>query len=340
MSDFFAPNREALSSRTNIFFLIIALLTLLWPIIGPDIFTEHWGFDQFAFLPDFALYVYIALAVVIFGVMFITPERHSISILFEKWFWGERKNIGRPITIVLAVVFFLVFRYSAHLYGEGYLNISNFAQRMSPVIPWYEYGSTVIPYLIYKALTLVGVDNIPSSIWSYTILSLASGGIFIYTTFKTADFVSQKNDDKIAFLFMLWFSGILLTFFGFIEKSPLVLAVGAVFLHYLIIAAKNPSKKQTAILAAIAVFGLFLDLFFISVIPVVGYIILRSIIKRRNVGTFAGTIAAYILMLAGIVILYSVSVGNLFLENHILLLSKLDKKDQVEYSARLVQDQV
>jgi len=280
--------------------------------------SQNWGFNSLDFVPGYLYYIWLVLSIAIIALYLISPARHSVSVLLEKYFWGEKKKIGRPAAAGVALVVALVFHFGAHLFGEGYIDLSNFAQRARPIIQWHEFGATVIPYSLYWLLNAIGLEKIVAAAWSYKSLSFISGLIYIFFTFRIADKISDDIDDKIAFLFLTWFSGISLLFFGFIGKIPMLIGLGVIFIDSLIDLSRARDRKKLLLIWLVAVIGIIFDLLFISVLPVLAYITFKSFFKRHQIGRFVGSVAAYIVIIVGIVVLYLMAVGDVGLSKYIL----------------------
>jgi tetratricopeptide (TPR) repeat protein len=311
-------NRTAFGNPINIAVFVAVILVIFLALFGQFWLSQNWGFNSLDIVPGYLYYIWLVLLIGIIALYLISPARHYLSVFLEEYFWGEKKKIGRLATAGVALVIALVFRFEAHLFGEGYLDISNFAQRAQPIIQWHEFGVTVIPYSLYWLLNTIGLEKIDAAAWSYKSLSFISGLVYINYTFRIADKISDDVDDKIAFLFLTWFSGISLLFFGFIGETPILIALAVVFIDLLIDLSRARNRKKMLFIWLVSIIGIILDLLFISVLPALTYITFKAIFKRHQIGRFIGSVAAYIVIIAGIVVLYLMAVGNLGLSKYIL----------------------
>lgn len=311
-------NRNTFGSSINIAVLVVVIAVIFLALFGHFWINQNWGFNSLDIVPGYLYYIWLVLSIGIIALYLISPDRHSVSVLLEKYFWGEKKKIGRLVTAGVALIVALVFHYEAHLFGEGYIDISNFAQRARPIIQWHEFGVTAIPYSLYWLLNAIGLEKIVAAAWSYKSISFISGLIYIFFTFRIADKISDDVDDKIAFLFLTWFSGISLLFFGFVGKTPMLIALGVIFIELLIDLSRARNRKKLLLIWLVSIIGIIFDLMFISVLPVLAYITFKSIFKRHQIGRFVGSVAAYIVIIAGLVVLYLMAVGNMGLSKYIL----------------------
>jgi len=203
-------------------------------------------------------------------------------------------------------------------------------QNSNPVFSWYELGGRFVPYIFYQLFNLLGMTKIDAALWGFQTVSILSGGAFVYLSFKTVELITDDTDDKLAFLFMIWFTGFVFLFFGFIEQTPLIFLAGLFFIDQIFRYNVDPSRKRALYLLAIVIVGIVIDIYFLTTLPVVLYILVKTLIKRRQIGSFAGSLLAYISIIAGVSTLYALSIGDIFLEKYLLYLG--GKQPETYYS--------
>ncbi len=330
MSKYFANKNDLLDSPVNIVVIIIAVVLFLIAIVLSGIIQDNWGINQAHYLSPVLYYIWLVLSLGVLVLLFVVPPRHYLSDLLAPYFWGEKKLIGRIVFIVLAFLIFVLLRFDAQLYGNGYIRISNFSQRTIPIFRWYEYGGTLLPYLIFLIIHSFVADIVRSALYAYQALSLWSGIVFIIFTFRISEIIGEKNEDRLAVFLMTMLSGLTLFFFGMVENAPLILAFFAIFIYYMLILNRDRKKVHVLYSWIIFVIGLIFDIRFITVLPAVAYLNFIYLIKRNKIGSFLGYLAAFISIFIGLAVLYLKAVDNLALQNAILFFT--GKSPDVNYS--------
>ncbi len=325
-----SENTAKLFTPNNIVILLLVLCSfgiLFWG----HTFTEiNWGLDQITYLSDSLYIFWIIISAISVILLLVGIKRHFISDLLYDFLWGDKKSFGRWLFVVLGMALFFYFRFEAHLYGNGYIRIGNLAQKQQPLIHWYEFGSTLIPYLFYQILTLFGIGKLAASAWAYQLLSVISGGIFLFFSIKISDLLYENYHDKITSFFMIVLSGLVMMFFGMVENYPVLLAVGSILIYLLVLALKSSGAKYLFYLWALSLIGVAINFQFITFIPPLLYLTIKSFVKREKTGNLIGLIAAFGSILLGVIILYISASKNMGLENLILLLS--GKSPEAYYS--------
>ncbi len=260
----------------NVIQEILLLLLLVFSFIviafGGHLASISWGIDQAIFLPSYFFYFWLILSVAMIVWLIIRPPARPIITRYFEFLWNDKKTWRWFIPILLALVVFIIFRYQAHLYGNGYLRISNFAQRAKPVFRWYEYGGTVIPYLFYKIILIFGVAKESAAQWAYQILSFFSGLTFVFVVIKIAELLTADSTKRLLILLLTLFTGFPLFFFGLVETYPLLITLGAAFAYLIIKVLKERESKYLYYLWGILILGLLVDLRFVTAIPAAVYL--------------------------------------------------------------------
>lgn len=284
---------------------VLSLSVPFWLYHLPE---RNWGFDSLRYLPSGFYYVWLVLAVIVAALYFFKPPRHYVSLLLAPFLWGEHRKLGRPAVLIIMAVVFYYFSYQAHLYGDGYLRLANFTQRNQPVLEWWAFGSTLIPYLLFLIIKAFGLAKLASAVAAYKIIAVISGLVFIYLSMKIAERLADDDNHRLAAFMLFNLSGALLYFFGLIEIYPILLPVLAGFVYAGIRHAEEATGKSPVILWIIAAVGVLLHALFLTVVPALLYITLagpkRSFRLRKLIVPSAAVIA-------GVVYPYLAAAGNL-----------------------------
>ena len=322
-------NKNIFGSKVSTLIFFLAIISIAAIFIVPQLIERNWGFNSVYFMPDYLFYIWILVGLAMAVNLMITPREHFIAEYIKDYYWGDKRIIGRIGTIVIFLALFVLFRMETHYYGDGLLNIANFTQRAIPVFEWYNFGGVAIPYLLYILLKTVGIYAVFAGLWSLQIIAYVSGVIFLYYAFKVSELISDDYNQKLGIFFMILFFGGILFFFGTVEPCSMIMAMMILFLYFLLKYISNKNRSDLLYLVIVFVLGLFINFQFISILPAVGYILIKSIIKRRSVSSFAGNLVAAILLIVPIIIVYMISLGDIHLENLILFLT--GKSPEINY---------
>lgn len=325
-----SENTDKLFTLHNIVVLLLVLCSYIILFFGFTFTEINWGLDQVTYLSG-SLYIFlIIISAVSIILLLLGIKKHFISDLLSDYLWGSRKLWGRWLFVILGMALFFYFRFEAHLYGEGYIRIGNFAQKSQPIFRWYEFGSTFVPYILYRIIILFGTAKLAASILAYQLLSVISGGIYLFFSIKISDLLCENYHDKITSLFLITLSGIILMFFGMVENYPILLALGAIFIYLIVLTIKSSDKIYIIYLWALAIIGIVATFQAITFVPPLLYVTIKSLIKREKTGNLFGLIAAFCSIISAVIILYINAAKDMALENAILLL--IGKSPEAYYS--------
>ena len=315
-----SENTNNLFTPHNIVVLLLVLCSYIILFWGHTFTEIDWGLDQITYFSGSFFIFWIIISVISIILLLANIRNHFISDLLAGFLWGNRKLWGRWLLVILGMAVFFYFRFDAHLYGEGYIRVANFAQRSQPIFRWHEFGSSFIPYLFYQVISLFGMAKVASAIWAYQLLSIISGGLFLFFSIKISDLLYKDYHDKITSLFLIMLSGLTLMFFGMVENYPILLALGAIFVYLIVITIKSSDKKYLFYLWAFTLIGIVINFQSISLVPPLLYVTLKLFIKREKIGDLFGFPAALCSIILAVVVLYISAAKDLALENLILLL--------------------
>jgi predicted Zn-dependent protease len=332
-------NRGATHSISNVIVIALVVLTLALSIIGPGPAQVDWGFNQADYLPAALYYLWLLLAVASIALLFLSPQNHYISTAAARYFWGDKKILGRAALLAGALIVFFIFRFDAHLYGDGYARVANFAQKSKPVFRWFEYGGTIIPYVFYQIIQALGTDKVTAAFRAYQIISYASGIGYLFLSLRISELVSDDGNDRIGFFALTVFTGFTMFFFGMVENSPILLPIIAAFIYLILRQTRSEQFRYGIYLWVVSIISILLDARMIPLIPASLYITFDYLFKRRKIGRFLASLIASVAVLGGIAIMYLEAVGNITLSKFILFPSgKLPDANYSLFSSRHLAD--
>ncbi len=322
------PEINSSSKATLIFFMLVTLSFLIIAFAG-HLITINWGINPAQLLPTSFFYLWLAIAIGVILLVYLKAESIGLYEKFTPYIWGNKRLIGRTFLIIALLGIFVIFRFEAHLLGNGYIRISNFAQRSKPVFRWFEFGGTFIPYILYQILNAVGIAKETAAEWGYQIVSFISGIAFAAILLSIAEIISKEIRKRFHFVLLILVTGLSLSFFGAVEVYSLLLPLAALFVLYLIKLFKEKSHKYLLILWIITVAGLFINLQFITAIPAALYATICY--RRRFKGGLSqiGLTLAFSSIIIGALIVYLMAGNSIAIEKNILFFS--GKSPEINY---------
>jgi len=321
---------ESIFSLHNLIVIGLVIFSCLILFFGNRLTEINSGIGAPDYLFSGLYAIWIVLVILSVALLFINVKKHFISDFLRDYFWGDKKLWGRTLFILTSLAIFYIFRFDAHLYGNGYIRVANFAQKSKPLFLWHDYGSTLLPYLIYQVVLIFGVAKVTAALSAYQIVSIFSGGVFIYFVFKISDLLYDNYNDKITSLFLILFSGLMLMFFGMVENYPILMVFAAAFYYQIIRFNKAGSTNRLLLLWFIALGGTIFHLEAITFVPVVLFLTVRYLFHGKKSGVMAGFITALAVILAALIFLYIKASNDIALENLILYLH--GKSPEATYS--------
>ncbi len=310
---------------------VIGLVTAVFLILlfGNAITSNNWGISQVNYLPTVLKYLWMVLALGALSLFFYKPPRHFVSDFLAPYLWGERKLIGRTIVLFLAFLVFVLFRFKAQFFGEGYLLLGNFASKPTPFFDPLAPGGTMVPYLFYSLLTLAGVDKAWAAIWGYQIVSIFSGLLFIGLIIHLAERLFEDNHDRITFLFLAILSGLSLLFFGLMERATLMLPLTVLYFIGLMEFSRHENIKHLLWLIACTAVGIFLHWQSLAFIPPTLYVLVKFVFKKWRRASVFGFGLAMAIVVGFTAYLYIRAGGDIALKAKLLSLD--GKPPEVDY---------
>ncbi|MGB8656788.1 MAG: tetratricopeptide repeat protein [Candidatus Zixiibacteriota bacterium] len=189
-----------------------------------------WGIHYLYFLPRWTGWLLTIMTV----SLFVPPVNSLVLKLLASSFNALRSVAGKikrgrlfAATGLLAIPFFWALRTRLFLLGDGYFKIATLpTQAITPTEPL----DGIIHHQFYRLLTLISPGINPS--FSYTILSVVCGGIFIFLILLLSDLLGETAFKKLLIFFSLLTLGSIELFFGYVE-SYTILLVGLTLLVWL-----------------------------------------------------------------------------------------------------------
>ncbi|MCP4705210.1 MAG: hypothetical protein GY865_11410 [candidate division Zixibacteria bacterium] len=315
-----SENTEKLFTPQNIVILLLVLCSYLILYLGYTFTEINWGIDQVTYLSENLYIFWIIISIVSIILLLAGIKKHILSDFLADFLWGDKKIWGRWLVVILSMFLFYYFRFEAHLYGEGYIRIGNLAQKSKPLILWHEFGSVYIPYLFYQALVTMGMAKMAASIWAYQLLSILSGGIFLFFSIKISDLLYENYHDKITSLFLMMLSGITMMFFGMVDNYSILLPFAGIAVYLIVKTIQTSNKKYLTYLWGITLLGIVINFQFITFMPPLLFVSIKLLVKRVKAGSLFGLLSGLFSIIFAVIILYINSGNNMGLENLVLLL--------------------
>jgi len=322
MSKNTAPEKSSRLSSVTIVSGIAILLTFLLPAFGGRLFNINWGMTQTATLPNGLYITWLILTALTLALLLFGRQQDILTSAMSKLLWNSSYSVYRWVLLLALLAVFVIFRFDAHLYGNSYIRIANFAQKSKAIFHWYDYGGTTLPYLFYALFKTLGITKITSATLGYQTASFLSGGLFTILTYKTASILHDNPTRRTNFFLMVMLSGTMLFFFGLVENTIFMPTLAALMILF---AAKliktGPSTGKFTAMLGFAAIGVFTNILFLTVIPAVIYAGIVSAGKRDGALQRFGITISGLIMIAGLIFVYITAGGNVFLEDKLLYLT-------------------
>jgi tetratricopeptide (TPR) repeat protein len=314
-------NNNSLRSPLNIIALFLIAATFIIFFLGEKLVHINWGINQIGLLPSFLPYLWIFLVILFIIWIRDKPLNSVLPDRIGEFLWGRNSVRKKIIFIMTALAIFVIFRFEAHLYGNGYIRVANFAQKSKPIFRWFEYGSTLLPYIFYWLFHSLGAAKETAAVWGYQIVSFLSGAAFLFVVFRISEIITERNDRRWIFLGLTSFSGLSLFFFGMVENYPILLPLGGLYLYVSLLGHRHKDAKHLYWLWIILILGLFLNIQFICTLPAAIYTTIIILFKNSKRSGSVGFMVSALLAVTGVVILYLLAGSDIAIRNMILLLS-------------------
>jgi tetratricopeptide (TPR) repeat protein len=302
--------------------LIIVLLIVSLAIIafGGNLGTVTWGIGMADILPTPYYVIWLILTAALIIWLILKTEEMSLEAKCRSFLWDDTNPLWRYLFLFALLAIFVIFRFEAHLYGNGYLRISNIAQRTKPVFRWFEYGGAVVPYIFYQVTRLLFETKEIAAAWAYQIVSFLSGFSFLYIVMKIARLIFNDNYRRSIFMAIILFSGLSLFFFGMVENFSLLFPCAAFIVYAALKLQKDGKPKWLLILWGTFFLGIVVHIQFMAVLPASIYATIAALKKKRNGFVLPAAIAGLSSVVIIVAALYILAEKHIALENALLYL--------------------
>jgi Flp pilus assembly protein TadD len=221
--------RKAVESKCTVaegkfryIFLPLALLLVVWHLVPLYMWSPSlWGIHSLYFFPRWLCGILILIAV----DFFIPPVNNFVLKLFDSLLDFVQKipsQIGKRrfflVCGILSLPVFWLLKTKLFLLGDGYLKISDV---VSGRLTYTEPLDGIIHHQFYLLLNTLHPGINPS--FSYTILSVLGGGIFIFLILELSDLLGETTFTKILIFSSLFTLASLELFFGYVESYSILL---------------------------------------------------------------------------------------------------------------------
>jgi len=205
--------------------ITVSILSFLYIIGGIIPLDSFWGFNHLRYLPDFSLFVF-AILIVIIAVPSLSEKLYQICKNTTSTFNSLPKLI-RILLIAMATSAILYFlRVHVHSLGDGY-------QRIYQIEKGYlHYFSEPLDFYLHALLyKLLKVFETSSGELSYVLFSIVSGILFtvLIYLYKTPEKIRNYS---VMIKTMALFSGGSLLFFGYVESYSLNFMFSILYILY------------------------------------------------------------------------------------------------------------
>ena len=311
-----------MNSEKNIFgasYIVLVLMVLIRiiPLIFPD--SRTWGFNHLLFLPESYAVVFFILAFAALVFPFMKQSSKWGGVLaqrFSKSFYESRlKYMVRLALIAVMTVLFIIFAAPTHFLGDGYALLHNVASETGSFIKWSERGVTMI---LLGIQSLVGPKNAENALLAFRIVSVVSGIISIWMFILIAGIMTKSPVRRLLVFAAMFFSAVLLLFFGYVESYPLLWISFTGFIYFSL----RYIKEGVGLLWIVIflLFGIFIHLQMLTMMPAFVFLLLcrgRGLeIYKKHKGIFIA--AVIVLAVAGILIFAHKFRTDLYFENMFL----------------------
>jgi len=204
------------------FFVIILLLSVIAHLLAIYWWTPFlWGIHCLYFFPHWEGWILTIIALSSFIPLvndFILKLAQSIFSALEQFFFKIKNNQLFTMISLVSILLFWLLRTRYYLWGDGYFKIDDlYRGAITPTEPL----DGIIHVGFYKLLTMISPGINPS--FSYSILSVLCGGVFIFLILSLSDRLGKTPFQKILIFSALLTLGSLELFFGYAESYTILL---------------------------------------------------------------------------------------------------------------------
>ncbi len=269
------PDRGSHDLLGRILFALLLVLVLLH-LLAVYWGTPHlWGVHHLHFFPTWAAWTLTALTLSLFA----WPVNRRVLRLIEsiggrlgRILHKSKKTSLHIIAGLLSVPLFWIFRTKFFLLGDGYFILGNLSDGTTLPTEWLD---GVIHLGFYRFLS--GIDPGIDPSFSYTILSVVCGGIFVFLILNLSDLLGKTGFQKVLIFSVLITLGSIQLFFGYVESYTFLLVGLTLFVLTSVRHLQDKGSLVYSLLVFIFCVGLHVLAVFLT--PSLLYLVLR---RRRQ----------------------------------------------------------
>jgi len=278
--------------------------------VGAALFDNGWSFAQWQGIPTWyivAWFVFLAAAGLVFGRFF-----ESIA----RFFATTTKSIVGGIALFAAL---FVFQFNSFLYGGGNAAVARVAQTPDPIFRWYEYGSNVVAWLLFRFYSLFDLHYNMAGVYAWKTLAFAAAALSILAAWKIAVALTEDPVQRCAAFILTFFGPQLLLMFGFVGVGPIVAAVTLWFALYAIRALDKYRAAPLIGMWLVVIIGCLFKATLVYLVPAAVFVSLVGLNRRRDTIPLVPILVAFAVWIGGLIALYGKAAGNLEWQSAILL---------------------
>jgi tetratricopeptide (TPR) repeat protein len=226
---------EKMAAVSALLFLMILGISSFFPK------ERLWGINHLSYFPLW----FRALVIFLGSLAFIPLVNQNLQRFLEKsvvpgfsFLVERRKYLGYPITILLFVLFFYLFRTRTHFLGDG-AQIISYINSGTLSIKW---TNPLASWIYLSAYDLLNEFSHFDGAVVYALISYVCGAIFVFFALRLADLLGKTASTKLFVFSALTFMGGTQLFLGYAEHYPLFYCGILIYLFYSIKYLKGETK--------------------------------------------------------------------------------------------------
>ncbi len=214
-------------------------LPFLLTLVMAHLFTSYfgisfmWGIHHLHFFPKWIGWIFTLVIILLFVPSINSQMLKAFELVFKnlkKAFSKTDKHTLYFLFSLLSLPVFWFVRTKLYLLGDGYFKIRALPSGELVSTEWLD---AVIHLEFYRFLFKVFPDLDPS--FSYSILSVLCGGIFVFLILLLSDLLGKTNFQKFLIFSLLFSLGSVELFFGYVESYTFLLVGLTSFLFFSIL---------------------------------------------------------------------------------------------------------
>lgn len=212
-------------------YIILSFIYLLLHIISVYFNSALlWGVDQWSYFSNkTVLGLTLVSPLVLFVICFPHNREHILNyfnrvsaVIFKKY-----QKYLYIIFFLLITVLFWIFRQKTYFLGDGYF-LTRLVE-LKFILRFKEFFDLFLHSVIYKYLH----SYIPlNGALTFALVSIMCGIFFLFITLKTAKLLAQKGSERIIIFLLIFFTGMLQLFFGYVEAYTIIALLVTIYCYF------------------------------------------------------------------------------------------------------------